>query len=94
MSFKMTEKKLEKRCADIAKANGWYTRKWSSPSSRGVPDRIFIRDGDVKFIEFKAFGKKPTKLQTYEMHMINKKGGDVHWCDSVESFKLAMGIRT
>jgi hypothetical protein len=88
------EKKLEKRCTDIAKANGWYTRKWASPSSRGVPDRIFIKEGKVIFIEFKAPGNRPTKLQEHEMGLIFDHGGIVGWVDDVEHFKRYLGILT
>ena len=88
------EKKLEKRCMDIAKANGWYTRKWSSPSNRGVPDRIFLKEGEVIFVEFKAPGKVPTPLHEHEIHLINKYGGDAFCCDDADAFKVWMGIDT
>ena len=90
----MSEKKLERRCSDIAKANGWYTRKFSSPSNRGVPDRIFIKDSRVIFIEFKAPGKLPTKLQIHELKEINDHGGHGYWCDSVITFKSILEIHT
>ena len=88
------EKKIEKRCTDIAKANGWYTRKWSSPSSRGVPDRIFIKDGLVWFIEFKAPGNTPTKLQQHEINQIKEHGGKAVWVDDVDLFKALLRILT
>lgn len=88
------EKKLEKRCCDIAKANGFWTRKFSSPSNRGVPDRIFLKDGEVFFIEFKAPGNTPTKLQEHEIDQITSHGGFAQWCDSVEDFKAALRILT
>lgn len=88
------EKKLEKRCTDIAKANGWYTRKWSSPSSRGVPDRIFIKEGNVVFIEFKAPGNVLTELQRHELQAICSHGANASWCDNVETFKTRLGILT
>ena len=88
------EKKLEKRCSDLAKANGWYTRKFSSPSNRGVPDRIFIKEGRVVFIEFKAPGNEPTPLQAHEIDLIRKKGGNVYWVSIVENFKRALDILT
>lgn len=88
------EKKLEKRCTDLAKTHGWYTRKWASPSSRGVPDRIFIKDGNVVFIEFKAPGNKPTMLQDHEIGLIKQHGGNATWCDSVEVFKQRLAILT
>ncbi len=90
----ISEKKLERRCGDIAKANGWYTRKFSSPSNRGVPDRIFIKEGKVIFIEFKAPGKLPTKLQLHELKEINEHGGHGVWCDNVDMFKQYLGIYT
>ena len=88
------EKKLEKRCCDVAKANGWYTRKFSSPSNRGVPDRIFIKDGDVVFMEFKAPGNEPTELQSHELKQICDHGGNGCWCDSVDMFKQFLAIHT
>ena len=86
------EKKLEKRCTDIAKANDFYTRKWASPSSRGVPDRIFIKDGRVYFVEFKAPGNIPTNLQVHEIVLINQHGGFAFWTDNVPQFKKLLGI--
>ena len=88
------EKKLEKHCTHVAKANGWWHRKFSSPSNRGVPDRIFLKEGKVIFIEFKAPGNKPTTLQDYEMHLIGKKGGNVFWVDNVQDFKSILRIHT
>lgn len=88
------EKKLEKRCTDVAKANGWWSRKFSSPANRGVPDRIFIKDGNVVFIEFKAPGNVPTKLQRHELELIIEYGGKAKWCDTVEGFKMALAIPT
>jgi hypothetical protein len=88
------EKKIEKRCCDVARANGWYTRKFSSPSNRGVPDRIFIKDGDVWFVEFKAPGNTPTKLQEHEMDLLQKAGAQVCWTDNVDEFKQFLGIHT
>ena len=88
------EKKIEKRCTDVAKAHGWYTRKWSSPSSRGVPDRIFLKEGAVWFIEFKAPGNTPTKLQQHEINQIKEHGGNAVWVDDVDLFKALLGILT
>ena len=88
------EKKLEKRCCDVARANGWYTRKFSSPSNRGVPDRIFVKDGDVWFGEFKAPGNTPTKLQAHEIQTLADHGAQVCWTDNVNEFKNFLGIHT
>jgi hypothetical protein len=88
------EKKLEKRCSDVARANGWWTRKFSSPSNRGVPDRIFLKEGVVWFVEFKAPGNDPTKLQQHEIDLIHQHGGKVFWTDNVDDFKRILGIPT
>ena len=77
------EAKIEKAVCDYARRRGCYTRKFKSTSQRGVPDRLFITSkGKVFFIEFKAEGKEPTKLQTRELNLINGKGGLAHWVDS------------
>lgn len=88
------EKKLERRCSDLAKTHGWWTRKFSSPSNRGVPDRIFIRSGAVVFVEFKAPGNVPTKLQEHEIDQIKAAGGNAIWIDNVDDFKKALDIHT
>jgi hypothetical protein len=88
------EKKLERRCTDLAKAHDWYTRKWASPSHRGVPDRLFLKDGNWIAVEFKAPGNKPTGLQEYELMLIRDSGGRAMWCDNVDDFKKLLGIHT
>jgi len=59
----MTESKLEKMVCSWAKAVGISTLKLSGPNDRGKADRIFMKDGKIMFMEFKAKGKKPTALQ-------------------------------
>jgi len=80
----MLEKTIEKKVCDYAKATGWLVFKFSSPSQRGVPDRMLIRNGEVCFIEFKAKGKKPTKLQQNIHAKITGQGIPVYIIDNVE----------
>ena len=68
----MSEAELERKVVAWAKANGVLTYKFSSPSQRGVPDRIFIGKGGVLFLELKAPGKEPTALQLREIKRINE----------------------
>lgn len=75
----MLEREIERKLTAWAKKNDVYTRKFSSPSHRGVPDRIFIANGQVLFLELKAEGKKPTKLQLREIDKINTAGGEADW---------------
>lgn len=86
------ERDIEAKVVALAKKAGWLSYKFVSPSQRGVPDRIFIRDGVVVFIEFKAPGKKPTQLQAATIKKLRDAGCAVHVCDSIESACNALGI--
>ena len=87
----MLEKQLEKKCCDWAEKQGWWQRKFVSPSQRGVPDRLFLRHGHVVFVEFKRQGEKPTALQEKTINTMFKNGATVHVVDDFETFKLLMG---
>ncbi len=79
----MLESQLEGKAVAEAKRRGILTYKFSSPSNRGVPDRIFIWRGKVFFIEFKAPGKTPTALQEREHDRINRQGVPVFIADDL-----------
>lgn len=70
----ITEAKIEQKLVRYCKANGVYTRKFSSPAHRGVPDRVCIRDGVVIFIELKRPGNTATTLQLHEIAELRKAG--------------------
>jgi hypothetical protein len=60
----LTERKIESKIAKKAIDLGYLTYKFTSPSNRGVPDRIFInKKGGIFFIEFKSLSGKVTPLQ-------------------------------
>ena len=60
----MLEKEIEKKIVNYAKSKNFLAYKFTSPSNRSVPDRLFISPtGNIFFIEFKRKGKIPTKLQ-------------------------------
>jgi hypothetical protein len=76
------EKDIEKRVCDYAKSLGVLVYKFTSPSRRSVPDRMFItKTGTVFFIEFKRKGEKPTAAQQVEIGKIRKQGGTVYVVD-------------
>jgi len=82
------ESNIEKTACRYARQAGFYVRKFSSPSCRGVPDQLFISPkGEVFFIEFKAPGKEPTALQLRELKLIRKNKGNAYWSDSIECAK-------
>lgn len=76
-----SEKSIEKKVVAWAEAHGVYTRKFSSPAHRGVPDRIFICRKKVVFVEFKRLSKEPTDLQQREMRLIQAQGVPSIWGD-------------
>ena len=57
--------------------------KLAGPNQKGQPDRLFIRDGKMLFIEFKAPGKQPTALQLRFMCDMHEHGAHVAWCDDI-----------
>ena len=82
----MREKDIESWSKNLARKNGWWVRKFKSPSNRSVPDDIFCNSGRVFFVEFKATGEEPTELQWDEIYAIRAVGGTVYVCDSREQF--------
>ena len=77
----MRESTLEAKIVKFCRENGILTYKFSSPSHRGVPDRIMMKNGKVLFMELKAPGKKPTTLQLHEMGKIRQSGNAAVWTD-------------
>ena len=86
------EADIQEKCVEHARSHGAWARKFSSPANRSVPDYIFCWRGLVWFVEFKRFGKKPTKAQYDEHEKIRKAGGVVWVCDDVEDFKQRFGV--
>lgn len=80
----MKESAIERAVCEKAKANGWLVFKWASPGVRGVPDRIFFRAGRLLLVEFKAPGKKPTKLQQHTHRLMREAGFEVAIVDDRE----------
>lgn len=68
------EKDVEEKWCAAAKRYKWSAYKFSSPGNSSVPDRMFIRNGFVFFIEFKRPGKKPTANQLEEHKLMREKG--------------------
>lgn len=83
------EKIIEKAVVAYAKTLGCLVYKFTSPSQRSVPDRLFIMPGGrgVIFIEFKRLGLKPTPAQEVEIAKIRAKGIYVGVVDNVAEGK-------
>lgn len=83
----MRESTIERQVTDYAKSQGWLSYKLNGQHDRGKPDRVYIKNGNVIFIEFKAEGKKPTKIQTRTIDKLTQYGFGVHVVDCVEKGK-------
>ena len=83
----MLESQLEKKCTELAKSSGWLAFKFTSPSNRGVPDRIYLKNGVCKFVEFKRKGCVPTPLQNKRIAQLREQGFLVFVVDSLEVFE-------
>lgn len=83
----MRESEIEKKVSLFAKSKNWLSYKFVSPANRAVPDRLYIKEGKVIFIEFKAPGKRPTKLQDKVINRIRDHGVEVYVIDDVDEGK-------
>lgn len=89
------EKDIERKVCDYAKSLGILVYKFTSPSRRSVPDRMFITPtGMVFFIEFKRKGEKPTPSQQVEIEKIRKNGIKVFVIDNVEMGRELMAMKS
>lgn len=85
----MLESLIEQKAGKLCKEHDVLFYKFSSPSNRGVPDRILVFPGGrVVFVEFKAPGKEPTALQQHTINQINNRQGTARWFNSYEVFKM------
>lgn len=78
----MRESHVENTLRTRAKARRIYTRKFTSPSHAGVPDRLFAFNGRVLFLEVKRPGERPTELQKDEILILMGMGIPATWTDN------------
>lgn len=83
----MTESTIEGAVCAYAKAKGCIVLKLSGQNQRGQPDRLFVREGRVLFVEFKAPGKRPTALQERWIDDLRRQGMFATSCDNIEKGK-------
>lgn len=78
------EATVEKYFKKQAEKNNFLCYKFTSPANSGVPDRIIIGHGQTIFVELKAPGEVPRKLQIRVMEKIKKHGGICYVIDTKE----------
>jgi len=79
----MLESKIEKDSVKEAKKHGWLSYKLLSQLNKGLPDRIYIKNGKTIYIEYKQPGKTVTALQAKVHKTFNEYGVNVHVVTSV-----------
>ena len=75
------EDHLVERCKKLK----FMCLKFTSPGTTGVPDRVVIANGLTIFIELKAPGKKPRRLQEIVIAEMRSHGAEVRVVNSKES---------
>ena len=83
------EKVFERdQCVNHAEKHGWYVRKVRAVGTTGFPDRLFIKEGVVIFIEFKdpGSGNTASKRQELEMRKLRRAGVEAYVCDNWNRF--------
>jgi len=81
----MRESYIELKTTQFAQKMGWTSFKWTSPSSRGVPDRLYFKRGNIKIVEFKAPGKKASKRQKVIHNQLLKQKFKVYIVDGIDA---------
>lgn len=84
---RIRESKVEKKCCEYAQGRGWWVSKFTAPGKKAVPDRVFVRNGVVLFVEFKRPGETPTAQQAHRHKQMREKGANVTWVDNFADFK-------
>jgi len=88
----MRESLIEKALVERVKALGGMCEKFTSPSRRGVPDRIVtLPGGKIVFVELKATGGKLSVLQQRDHARRRALGCSVLVIDSLESANAFTG---
>jgi hypothetical protein len=81
--MKKTEKEIER--AFMRKAKDALVYKFTPVSNAGVPDRLILhKGGKAEFVELKATGKKPRKLQQKVFESLESYGFPVTVISSIE----------
>lgn len=81
----MREKDVEQKLVKAVKLAGGLCIKFTSPGFDGVPDRLVLLPfGRIAFIELKAPGKKPRRLQIRRMKQLSALGIKCFVVDSID----------
>lgn len=84
----MRESFIEEKLTKAVKQNGGVCWKFTSPGTAGVPDRIILMpEGRIVFVEVKAPGEEPRKLQISRHRLLRRLGFKVYVLDALEDIE-------
>jgi len=82
---KISEKYIESKFIKAVQNSGGIAPKFVSPGFDGMPDRLVLMpNGKCGFVEVKAPGKKPRKLQIARHEMLRRLGFKIYTLDDPE----------
>lgn len=86
------EKKLEQKLVQAVKETGGICPKLVSPGTDGMPDRMtLLPGGRIIFIEVKAPGRKPRRLQELRHRQLRGLGFEVYVMDDAGQIPEILG---
>lgn len=88
---------VERHFIRSAEREGYEYYKFTAPSKDGVPDRIIVGHGVTLFVELKAPGEKPRKLQREQFKKMRRGGAQVYVLDTkplVDEFFATLRAQT
>lgn len=89
MTEVVAERYIEGKVQAWAEKNGWLVRKLSFLGRRSAPDRLYIRESTIVFIEFKRSDGVLTKGQEKERDRLRDHGALVY---CVRDIKAGVGL--
>jgi len=86
------ESTIEQAVCAYAKAKGCLSLKLAGQNQKGQPDRMFLHQGHVLFVEFKAPGKRPTALQARWLDRLTEHTFHATTCDDIAAGKRLIDL--
>ena len=93
----MSEATLTNKCRTLFKDTkkaypDFYFLKVSDRYCSGVPDFYLCYRGQSAWVELKATGKKPSKLQLHTLEQIQRSGAISVWTDSFKKVEQLVNL--
>lgn len=87
----MKESDIERKLVNKTKASGGMALKFVSPGQSGVPDRlVLLPGGKIGFVEVKAPGEQPRKLQVHMHRLLRGLGFKVYVLDDPDKIGVIL----